>query len=79
MQVVGIEKGHSKKYDSNYTRIHTVREFDDYAKKQNASGVATEIITVWKDIQINIQDTIQVVYGNNHGKAVIRDILIDQK
>ena len=74
-KVVGIVKGVSKK-GSQFTILHLLGSFDSYNISKGAKGQSVSNVYVSKDLDVNLNDVIQLVYGVGYqGKAIVVDII----
>lgn len=75
MKIVGITRGTSKK-NLPFTVLHVIGEFDDY-QAQRSSGKKAENIYIGKNINVNLEDEVNLVYGVGFGgKAIVKDVIV---
>lgn len=76
MNVVGIKRGLSKETQKPFTVLHVVKSFDDY-DQENSEGNAVESLYVRKNVQVEVGDEIEPVYGVGFkGMAIVKDVLV---
>lgn len=62
-QIVGIEKGINKKYNTQYTILHTITDFSEYEKtNKGAIGDKVEATYIRGNIECNLGDTVEFEY-----------------
>lgn len=76
--VLGIEIGVNKKYNTPFTILHTICEFDDYAlSNRGAQGQKVENTYIRGNIPCNVKDKVKFQYqpGFNN-EAVVSGVEI---
>lgn len=79
--VIGIERGINKKYNTPFTILHTISDFDDYAiSNRGAMGRKVENTYIRGNIPCNVGDNVRFQYvpGFNN-EAVVSGVEIIQK
>jgi hypothetical protein len=77
-QVIGIEKGINKKYNTPFTILHTVSAFDKYAvDNRGAEGQRAENTYIRADVDCSVGDNVDFEYqpGFNN-EAVVSGIRV---
>lgn len=73
--VVGVRHGLTKEGKKPYTVVHLLHDFDDYMKAHGCSGQSAENVYVASNVDVEIGEQIQLVYGVGFGgKAIVTGI-----
>jgi hypothetical protein len=76
--VIGIERGVNKKYNTPFTILHTMTEFNDYEKNnRGAQGNKCESTYIRGNISVAVGDIVKFVYVKGfNNEAVVSDVEI---
>jgi hypothetical protein len=77
-EVIGIERGINKKYNTPFTILHTLTTFNDYeVQNKGAQGRKAEVTYIRGTINCSLGDKVEFCYqpGFNN-EAVVSDVKI---